>query len=222
MHTNRYTNNNNTSNTMQRDSGSSSSASNYSFYNLQMYSNTGNTSSVSTQSAQSTPFTQSTHTQQNTPFTQTAAHTNLYQNIQEVPYHHHAVEPLDRRPPSPAISPRSSPNPPTISTPINTVHKNGITFIDPFQAQTQVNAQQQQQSLRQLAPLYATFGPDPIFVTCPYCHHTAETEVQQAVGSEALLWACLIPFAGLLLKSKWDTRHKCKNCLNVIGIHYPQ
>jgi hypothetical protein len=73
-----------------------------------------------------------------------------------------------------------------------------------------------------IQPIYATFGPESIFVTCPYCHHTDSTEIQQAIGSEALLWACIIPGFGLLRKSKWDTRHRCKNCLNVIGIYYPQ
>lgn len=72
-----------------------------------------------------------------------------------------------------------------------------------------------------LEPVYATFGTESIFVTCPYCHHTESTDIEQAIGSEALLWACIIPCFGFLRRSKWDTRHRCKNCLNVIGTHYP-
>ena len=56
-----------------------------------------------------------------------------------------------------------------------------------------------------IQPVYATFGTESIFVTCPYCHHTDSTEIEHTVGSEALLWACIIPCFGFCRKSKWDT-----------------
>lgn len=210
-----------------------------SFYNLQMYS---------TPSLYTTP-SQPQVSQSTSPYN------NLYQSVQEVPYH----PPVDQR----AYPIRSTPIP-TASTgsssssgmEYNKVHKNGITFVDPFTppmtAQDAYHHQQHQSRHQQhthqththsntisktssiskpsnnrinfepvVQPIYATFGTESIFVTCPYCHNTDSTDVEQAIGSEAILWACIIPFAGFFIKSKWDTRHRCKNCLNVIGVYYP-
>lgn len=205
-----------------------------SFYNLQMYS----TPSVYTAPSQSN-----------------SSYNNLYQSVQEVPYHppvDHRTYPI-RSTPSPSASTGSSSS---SGLEYNKVHKNGITFVDPFtppatthdayhhqhrshhqqhahQTQTQSNSISKNSSISKtnnnnrinfepvVQPIYATFGTESIFVTCPYCHNTDSTEIEQAIGSEAILWACIIPFAGFLMKSKWDTRHRCKNCLNVIGVYYP-
>lgn len=217
MHTNRYNTNSGATIQRDRDSGSSSpisTSATSSFYNLQMYS------------------TPTLHTH-NAPINNTISPplNNLYQNIQEISYH--PDTPLARPLATPIY--RSTPSPPNT---LNSVHKNGITFVDPFHQANNITEQQKTQQIYPtntqsrassfvtqgeavIQPLFATFGTESIFVTCPYCHHTAETDVEQVIGSEALLWACIIPLAGLLLKSKWDTRHRCKNCLNVIGIHYP-
>lgn len=210
-----------------------------SFYNLQMYSTpslyatTAPTPMISSHNIQS-------QQSQNSSF-------NLYQSVQEVPYH----PPLDHRP----YPIRSSPSPSMTSTgssssgsELNKVHKNGITFVDPFSTPVSTttndkyyNQQQYHQrnhsninsNIRNTTtttrminepvfqPIYATFGTESIFVTCPYCHNTDSTEIEHVIGSEAMIWACIIPFAGFLRKSKWDTRHRCKNCLNVIGTYYP-
>lgn len=125
----------------------------------------------------------------------------LYQNIHEVSYH-----------------------------PAPQVQKNGIVFTDPFAASnpnfdsvstSRSSTRSYEQASPVTQPLYATFGTDPMFVTCPYCHHTELTEVERAIGSKSLLWACIVPCFGFLFSSQWDTRHRCKNCLNVIGIHFP-
>lgn len=71
-------------------------------------------------------------------------------------------------------------------------------------------------------PLYATFGAEPVFVSCPYCQHTDETITEPVIGMRSVLCCIILPIFGLLFKSKWDTRHKCKCCLNVIGVHYAQ
>lgn len=71
-------------------------------------------------------------------------------------------------------------------------------------------------------PIYATFGKESVFVTCPYCHYTDDSDLEPVIGSTSLLWACIIPGLGFLLKSKRDIRHRCKNCLNVIGTHFPK
>ena len=136
------------------------------------------------------------------------------------------------------------------SSPVGSLRKveaGGVTFIDPFapsQYSSSPNSPPPQNcsnhytssntpnspaaaqkvhvsSETVLEPVYATFGTEPIFVTCPYCHHTESTEIEQVIGTDALLWACIIPCFGFLRKSKWDTRHSCQNCLNVIGTHYP-
>jgi hypothetical protein len=69
-------------------------------------------------------------------------------------------------------------------------------------------------------PLYATFGRAPVFVSCPYCQHTDETIAEPAIGMRSVLCCIALPVFGFLFKSKWDTKHKCKCCLNVIGTHY--
>jgi hypothetical protein len=222
------------------------SSSTSSFYNLQMYS----TPSLYTRTTPTViPVSTNTHYQ-----SQSQQPLNLYQNVQEVLYH----PTLDHR----AYPVRSSPSPSAASTgssssgiEYNKVHKNGITFVDPFStpvsSSTNDNYYHQQQQLynqRNLSninsirnttssssisnnvrtssetvfqPIYATFGTESIFVTCPYCHSSESTEIEQVVGSKSFLWACIIPCAGFLRKSKWDTRHRCKNCLNVIGTYYP-
>lgn len=128
----------------------------------------------------------------------------------------------------------------------------GISFTNPFAGSSSANSnsssnstpppvhqayQQQQQQQAQSStkisntvansgatfqPLYATFGPAPVFVSCPYCQHTDETITEPAIGVRSVLCCFMVPVFGLLFKSKWDTRHKCKCCLNVIGTHYAQ
>lgn len=231
------------------------SSSTPSYYNLQMYSTPSLYATATTSAVTTAPLSATTHNYQS-PSPQPH---NLYRNVQEVPYH-----PItDHRPyqvrstPSPSASNRSSSS---SGMEYNKVHKNGITFVDPFSAPVSTitndnHSQQQQQQYQQYnqknqininpvinrnntasslisnnvrinseplsQPLYATFGTESIFVTCPYCHNTDTTETERVVGSVAVLWACIIPFAGFLRKSKWDTRHRCKNCLNVIGTYYP-
>ena len=219
------------------------SSSTSSFYNLQMYSTPSLYATTITPAATAAPFSATTQSPQ--PY-------NLYQSVQEVPYH----PPLDHRPypvrstPSPSASNGSSSS---SGMEYNKVHKNGITFVDPFTTpttndnyyhQNQQIQQQQQYNQRTVInrnntasslisnnvrvnsepvfqPIYATFETESIFVTCPYCHNTDSTETELVIGSEALFWACIIPFAGFLRKSKRDIRHRCKNCLNVIGTYYP-
>ena len=178
---------------------------NSSFYNLQMYSNPA------------------------------LPNFNLYQSVQEVPYHHQQPQvQVDRYDVNGIITNRHVTSPsPSQQVSSRQVHQNGITFSDPFapsQGQTDYYSQNQTNSVSSSAsrviepvvqPIFATFGTESIFVTCPYCHHTDSTEVEEVIGSEALFWACIIPFFGFLKRSKWDVRHRCNNCLNVIGIYYP-
>lgn len=113
----------------------------------------------------------------------------------------------------------------------------GITFTNPFapvevrpvlqpqpQSQPQTSntniSNQVANSGATFQPLYATFGPSPVFVSCPYCQHTDETIAEPAIGIRSVLCCMALPVFGLLFKSKWDTRHKCKCCMNVIGTHY--
>lgn len=211
-----------------------------SYYNLQMYSTPSqyNTLSTNTNNSNSNYNQQQPQLQQaqNSSF-------NLYQSLQEVFYH----PPLDHRSypvrstPSPSQS-ASTGSSSSSGAEFNKVHKNGITFVDPFTPPTSTTKEHLNNNCINrninnnnnttvdhvrincepvVQPIYATFGTESIFVTCPYCHNTDSTEIEQVIGSEAMLWACIIPFAGFLRKSKWDTRHRCKNCLNVIGTYYP-
>lgn len=186
------------------------------FYDLQMYSNanTANTANTGPGNPQ------------------------LYQNVREVSYHHgHGNNVNNGHVNNHLHALRHTPSP------VRQVEKGGITFVDPFTPSQYSSSPPQYTSNTSNAtyanpspsnpqkihvstetviqPVYATFGTESIFVTCPYCHHTDSTEVELAVGSEALLWACIIPCFGFCRKSKWDTRHRCQNCLNVIGTHYP-
>ena len=216
-----------------------------SFYNLQMYSNPSLKSQTHSQ-------TQS-QTQSQTHSSLSISSVNMYQNLQEVPYH-----------PSPPVSRSTSPdlsypNPPTShfhNTPTTSsssstsdveyrqVQKNGIIFVDPFSpplasgsgagyltdsynhcSTSNIQIPQSNRTISNtepvVQPIYATFGPESIFVTCPFCHFTDSTEVERVIGSKAMSLACFIPLVAFFKKSKWDTRHRCKNCLNVIGVHYP-
>lgn len=168
--------------------------SNSNFYNLQMYQDTD-------------AFAFPSHQAQPTDY----ANFNLYQSVQEVPYHsssriYSEVNSDSRNNSVRSLCDRHSTS---ASTSASANHFTTLTTstVSPYQPV--------------LNPIYATFGTESIFVTCPYCHHNDTTEVDLAFGSDALLWACIIPFFGFLRKSKWETRHRCKNCLNVIGIHYP-
>ena len=195
-----------------------------SFYNLQMYSSP----SLYTTNTQTPPPVLSTPIQ---PHQKSAG---LYQNLHEVPYHNPSSSMHTPRSASPAGSSSSSSasmnNYATRTAPPqkqSVIQKNGITFTDPFYSANDTHFRGVSSSsettapVTVLQPLYATFGPESIFITCPYCHHTDLTDVEKAIGSKSLLWACIIPCFGFLRSSKRDTRHRCKNCLNVIGIHYP-
>lgn len=197
------------------------SAQTSSFYNLQMYS---------TPRLYNTAPAAPMHTYSKQP---QSASFNLYRNVQEVLYHPSVDHGMHHQPVRSTPSPSASSS--TEFNNNNIVHKNGITFVDPFSTSTtnsmhnhnnnsntmNVNTSNRINSETIIQPIYTTFGTESIFVTCPYCHNTDSTDIEQVIGSEALFWACIIPFAGFLLKSKRDTRHRCKNCLNVIGTYYP-
>lgn len=187
------------------------------FYDLQMYSNA------------------------NTINTGGAGNPQLYQNVREVSYHHGHGNNISGHGNNAVTQLHALRHTPS---PVRQVEKGGITFVDPFTPSQYSSSPPQYTSNTSntstyanpspsnpqkvhvstetvIQPVYATFGTESIFVTCPYCHHTDSTEIEQTVGSEALLWACIIPCFGFCRKSKWDTRHRCQNCLNVIGTHYP-
>ena len=236
-HVNGYYNNNNNTEDLDRSSNNGSingsiSSGGYSspppsssyFYDLQMYSNTN------------VP-----------PANNVNVNSQLYQNVREVPYHQghvnsHAHNNMN------VYAHRQQTS--SSSGSVRQVDKDGITFVDPFAPSSQYLSSLNSPPLRYtsnnsssytntnsvppstpqklhissetvIQPVYATFGYESIFVTCPYCHYTDSTDIEQVIGGEALLWACIIPCFGFLRKSKWNTRHRCKNCLNVIGIHYP-
>lgn len=169
---------------------------NNNFYNLQMYHDTGVQSNI-------TNLANNNSTAPATAMSTVSLPQNPYQSVQEVPYHFTEYTATVSN--SRFINSNNST--PTTSIPISPHPPNPQPQIIP--------------SGPVLQPIYATFGPESIFVTCPYCQHTESTEIEQKIGSDALLWACIIPGFGFLRRSKWETRHRCKNCLNVIGIHYP-
>ncbi len=141
-----------------------------------------------------------------------------YLQPQEIPYHHQQI---------------SSPSPqPTTKEPGAAGSAADIIFTNPFlpptspspttSAATNISNQHANTAGTAFQPLYATFGMAPVFVSCPYCQHTDETIAVPAVGAQSILCCMVLPVVGLFFKSKWDTRHQCKCCHNIIGTHYAQ
>ena len=69
--------------------------------------------------------------------------------------------------------------------------------------------------------LYAYFGREPVFVTCPYCRHIDETRIESVIGIASILHCFALPIIGLFLGRARDIRHYCRNCLNVIATYHP-
>ena len=216
------------------------SPTNPSFYNLQMYSNSS--SSIGSFSQPQSNFQQPQGSQ--------ILYQNLHEvPYHHSHYNHTTSQPLvnlrqsaNYSPPSPVSSNVSfaSQKSTNLDQTGNNRHvrKGSIVFVNPFTSispssneAAEVNngyghnhnhpVENSSNSIH-YQPIYATFGKESVFVTCPYCHYTDDSDLEPVIGSTSLLWACIIPCLGFLLKSKRDIRHRCKNCLNVIGTHFPK
>lgn len=190
---------------------SSSAAHSGSFYTMKMYE-TPSQSQASINSGsrylppQEIPYhnpQMNTNNQQQQPLINRNIHSNSPISSSEIPTNYNIT---DSSKGSAAgivfTNPFTSSPPPTQAPSLNNVSNSNINSAGTFQ------------------PLYATFGPEPVFVSCPYCQHTDETQVEPATGISSLLCCLILPVFGLFLKSKKDTRHRCKCCFNVIGVHY--
>jgi len=138
----------------------------------------------------------------------------VYQQVSNVPY--------TSTSPRGVASPRSPAG-------TGSVTINDIVFTNPFpsgacaspQAHSQAHVPDSRSNNALICPVYAYFGREPVFVTCPYCHNTDETRTELFIGVSSILRCFMIPIIGLFVKSARDTRHYCRNCLNIIAIHKP-